>query len=199
MFNKETLTTEANDSGFEELAKDRELAEYAKNQVIYSGVFVDPDEIYDLFPPSLSQQIRDPHVTAVFRPDAEKMFLDALGSGAKINIVGYGNDGKNEGVLVKVEAEDPGVQKALEDNVASDHQDGEDKPLMTHITLSIADGAAAYNTRNLEFSELEEPVSINGVFKLFGKDGKLIDDKETIVEMKENNSAATEEVNPDRL
>ena len=69
MFNKETLTTEANDSGFEELAKDRELAEYAKNQVIYSGVFVDPDEIYDLFPPSLSQQIRDPHVTAVFRPD----------------------------------------------------------------------------------------------------------------------------------
>lgn len=176
----------------------KELAEYAKDQIIYTGIFVDPEELYGKFPPSLSHRIRDPHVTVGYRPDASKMFLNALGSDAKIDIIGYGNDGQNEGVLVRVEAKDSGIQKTLNERVAPD-QNGELKPVLMHITLSIAENAEAVNTRNLEFTELKEPVSISGSYKLFRKDGELIDKESTITEMKNAGFYATEEVEPDRL
>ena len=198
MDNKEVLTAETNNPGFEAIEEDRALAEYAKDQIIYAGVFVDPKEIYDKFPPSLEHAIKDPHVTTAYRPDAQKVFLDALGSDARIDIIGYGNDGQNEGVLVRVMAGDPAIQKTLDERVAPD-QNGELKPVQMHITLSIAEGAEAVNTRNLKFTELEEPISISGSYKLFRNDGHLISAKDEVIEMRETGYQAPGEVDPDRL
>lgn len=171
--------TEASDINFSELAEVRNLAERAKDQVAYAGFFIGPEELYRLFPPSLSQKILSPHVTTAYRPDVTELFLDALGSSANIKIIGYANDGQNEGLLVEVEAENPEIQKFLNERVAPD-KNGELKPVPTHITLSInkEEGAKAVNTRNLEFTTLDEPISISGTYKLFGKNGVLIDQKD---------------------
>ncbi len=182
---------------FESLAEERELADYAKNQIIYTGLFIDPDEIYSIFPPTLSHKIRDPHVTISYRPGAEKVFLDALGSNANIRAVGYGNDGQNEGLLVEVMADDPTIQKSLNERMEPDNT-GEIKPVPIHVTLSIAEGAEAVNTRNLDFKKLDTPIDLTGNYKLFRKDGILVSDKETIKEMQASSFSTKEVKDPDR-
>lgn len=187
------------EGGFETLLRDRELAEYAKDQIIYTGLFIDPDELYSNFPPHLSHRIRDPHVTVAYRPGADKVFLDSLGSKANIHAIGYGNNGKNEGLLVEISAEDPAIQKTLEERIAPDDKSGELKRVPLHVTLSIAEGAKAVSTRDLDFVPLDNPIDLTGSFKLFGKDGTLIPDKETIVKMQQSGFSAQEVEDPDRL
>ena len=116
--------------------------------------------MYSNFPPHLAHKIRDPHVTVAFRPGADKILLDSLGSKASIRAVGYGNDGKNEGLLVEVFTEDSAIQKILEERSELDDRTGESKKVPTHITLSIAEGAKAVNTKNLDFTPLDNPVNL---------------------------------------
>ncbi len=192
----------AAESSFESLAKERELAEYAKDQIIYAGIFVNAEELYEKFPPSLSHKIRDPHVTVSYRPDESKMFLDALGSEAEITIVGYGIDEEmgNEGLLAVVRAKNPEIQKALNERFEPD-ANGNLEYIRTHVTTSISaeKGAQAYDTRKLDFKPLDEPVVISGSYNLFRKDGALIKDKETISKMKEEGFSVEKEVDPDLL
>ena len=185
------------ETSFEDLAEERKLAEYTKDQIIYAGLFVDPTYLYDKFPPTLAHRIRDPHVTTAFRPGVEKLLLGSLGSNADIRAVGYGNDGQNEGLLVEVTADDPAVQKIIDERIEPD-ETGKLRSFPVHITLSIADNAKAVNTRNLDFRPLPTPVDLTGVYQLFCKDGTLIADKETIRKMQESGSTPGE-VNPDRL
>ena len=187
------------DNEFEELLRDRELAEYAKNRIIYTGLFVNPDELYSNFPPRLAHKIRDPHVTVTFHPGIDKVFLDSLGSKAVIHAVGYGNNGENEGLLVEVSAEDPAIQKTIEEHNELDDKTGELKKFPTHITLSIAEGAKAVNTKNLDFVPFDNPIDFAGSFMLFGKDGNLIQDKETVLRMQESDSSVQEVDDPDRM
>lgn len=187
------------ESSFDSLIEERNLANYAKEQIIYAGLFVNPDELYSQFPPSLSHKIRDPHVTTAYRPGTDKVFLDSLGSDATIRVVGYGNNGQNEGLLVEVMASSPAIQKTLIERTAMDDNTGRIKPVPMHITLSIAEGAEAVNTRNLDFKTLENPVEFTGNYKLFCKNGTLISDKDTIKEMQEQNISLQEVEDPDRL
>lgn len=196
---RDAKTTDSN--SFESIAKERELADYATSQTIYSGVFVDPDELYKQFPPSLDHPIRDPHVTVAYRPSSEKIFLDELGSDAIIRVLGYGNDGKNEGLLVEVAASSPIIQKTLNERVAPD-KNGEMKAVRMHVTISISKDGEAVDTRNLDFKPIqssEPPITIMGNYKLFRNDGALISDKKTVEEMKQNNFYAEEVEDPDRL
>lgn len=196
----EKVDNNPEETSFESLAKDRELADYIKNEVIYTGLFIDPNEIYSKFPPILYHKIRDPHITVAYRPDSSRVFLDSLDSEAKIRVIGYGNDGKNEGLLAEVLSGDPAIQKAVKENILADennkHQEG---PLPVHITLSLDEGASAYGTRKLNFRPLKTPVELTGNYKLFRNDGALISNKETAQEMKENNFHAEETVDPDWL
>lgn len=185
-------------SEYDVISEDRQLAEYVKDQMIYSGLFINPDEIYSKFPTNLSHRIRDPHVTVAYRPDVDKVFLDSLNSSADITVIGYGNNGENEGLLVKVKASDPIIQKTLDERVDPNRL-GEIKPVRMHITTSIADGAEAVRTKELNFLPLENPVKLTGNFKIFRKDGVLISDKETIKEMKRSGFDAVEAEDPDRL
>ena len=141
--------------------EEREV-ELMREKVLYAGIFLEPESLYSKAPATLARRITQPHITTGFRPGAEQLHLGQLGSSAKIIAVGYGNDGKNEGLLVQIEAEDPEIQAAC---------DALEKP---HITLSIAKGAAAKNTANLEFAPLDEPIELTGRYGLFVH-GKVID------------------------
>lgn len=186
------------ESSFEVLARERELADYAKDQIIYTGLFINPEDVYSKFPAKLSHRIRDPHITTAYRPESEKIILDALGSGADIRAVGYGNDGHNEGLLVEVAADNSAVQRMLVERVAPD-DDGELKSVPMHITLSISDDAEAVDTKKLNFQSLAEPVSLYGEYKLFMKDGTLVDSREELQKMKDEGVVIEDEVDPDRL
>ena len=126
-------------------------------KVFYAGLFVDPEDLYGKIHPTLEKTIECPHVTTQFKPNAEQLHLDQLGSGAKIYAIGYGNDGKNEGLLVRVEADDPVIQQAC------------DELKTPHITLSVSKNGQPKDTVNLEFSPLETPFELTGEYGLFAQ------------------------------
>ena len=60
-----------------------------------------------------------------------------MGKKAVVEVVGYANGGKNEGVLVKVKAEDPQLQELFEKEVK-----------VPHITISVAEDGKPVDTAN---------------------------------------------------
>ncbi len=121
----------------------------------YSGLFVNRDELYQACPPQLEKTVDEPHVTINFRPESKQLHLDQVGSNAKIIAIGYGNDGKNEGLLVKVESDDPEIQAAV------------DEVAVPHITLSYSKDSHPMYTSGLEFTPLEQPFEISGTYGIF--------------------------------
>ena len=121
----------------------------------YSGLFVNRDELYQACSPKLEKTVDEPHITINFRPEAKQLHLDQVGSNAKITAIGYGNDGKNEGLLVKVESDDPKIQAAV------------DEVAVPHITLSYSEDSHPMYTSGLEFTPLEQPFEITGTYGIF--------------------------------
>ena len=147
------------------------LAEYGaflesvKEKTFYAGLFVNREELYQKAPAHLEHTVEKPHVTTKFAPETIDLHLDQLGSGAKITAIGYGNNGKNEGLLVKVEADDPIIQAAV------------DKLRNPHITLSYSEGSHPKDTVDLDFTPLkeEDQFEIPGIYSLHLKDDSLVD------------------------
>ena len=77
------------------------------------------------------------HCTYSYRPDAETVSTlnEIVGDIVEVELIGYGNHKDKEGVSV-----------------------------CPHITMSIAKSAAAVNTKNLKFEELNPPIKIKGRF-----------------------------------
>jgi len=153
--------------GFEFMSPATKEKELIRPKVLYNGLFVDPEELYSKAQPTLAKPIKTPHVTTAFKPNLSQLNLEQLGSEARIIAVGYGNDGKNEGLLVRVEADDPVVQEAC------------DALKTPHITLSISKDGQAKNTAFLDFSPLEHPIEITGRYGVFAQ-GKAVFDQEKI-------------------
>lgn len=147
---------------FEFMSEPAKRVELIRQRVVFAGVFVEPDELYHKIQPTLEKTVKNPHVTTSFKPNISQLNLEQIGSGAKIYAIGYGNDGKNEGLLVKVEAEEPAIQQAC---------DGLETP---HITLSTSKHGRAVDTANLEFSPLEKPFELTGTYGLFSQ-GKVVE------------------------
>lgn len=160
----EALIDQERTAAFEEMSEEERSVELLREKVLYDGLFIDPQKLYALAPATLARSIRTPHVTTNFKPEAEQLRLDQLGSNARIIGIGYGNDGRNEGLLVRVEADDPVVQEAC------------DALEVPHITLSIAPGAHAKDTAGLEFRPLDEPIELTGRYGLYVQ-GKVVDQK----------------------
>lgn len=140
---------------FEQMSEQDRKEELIRQRTLYNGLFVNPEELYQKVPPTLENPIKYPHVTFNFKPDTSELRLSELGSGTKIRAIGYGNDGKNEGLLVEVETDDPVIKQAYE-------------ALETpHITLSVSEDGQAKDTINLEFKPLETPIEIAGKYGLF--------------------------------
>ena len=128
---------------------------------LYTGWFLDPRDLETALAPlglsHLQNPIACPHVTLQFLPEAVPTAL--FGTTARITVVGYGNDGKNEGVQVRVEPEDPELQKLLE------------SVRVPHITLSVSPEGKPVNTGRLRFTPVE-PITLTGTFGGFTKQKK---------------------------
>ena len=142
---------------FEFMSEPTKRAELIRQRTIYAGLFVDPVDLYQKQPSTLEKRIKNPHVTTAFKPGLDQLHLEQIGSVARIFAIGYGNDGENEGLLVRVEADNPEIQAAC-DNLET-----------PHITLSISKKGQAVNTAFLDFAPLETPFEITGRYGLFSQ------------------------------
>ena len=129
---------------------------------VYTGYFVGMRQVMALVSELDGQGARDgagtldkvipvPHVTLSYMPD--DAHEDLFGSGAKLRVVAYGNDGRNEGVLVEVADEESEGVSRLTASVAR-----------LHITLSVAEGARPADTAKLDFVPLEAPIVLDGTY-----------------------------------
>lgn len=133
--------------------------------IIYTGLFIDENEKKKLLAigkTHLSKIIADPHVTLFFKPGFEKEYRKLWGKKAVVEVVGYANDGKNEGVLVKVKAEDPQLQELFEKEVK-----------VPHITISVAKDGKPVDTAKLDFHPCE-PTKLEATFGAFCAGGLIL-------------------------
>lgn len=131
-----------------------ELQEKLKNTK-YCGIFVDSEELYQKMPGTLDKVIEHPHVTIKYRPEEQELHGHLIGQNVEIEAIGYGKDEENEGLLVRLKADNDELQKLC------------DQIPVPHITLSISENGKAVNTSNLQFAELQEPFLINGSYGAF--------------------------------
>ena len=113
------------------------------NKYRYAGFFVSRNEVAraaETVAPGqrLEKMIKDPPVTLEYRPAYVDESL--FGLQIKVHVVGYGNDGDNEGFKVELELPEdfPLAEQAARIPVP-------------HITVSLAPGAAAVDTCTLPF------------------------------------------------
>ena len=159
-------------NAFNEMNENEKELELMSDKVFYEGLFVDSDELYQKIQPKLARRIKNPHVTTMFNPKGADLNLEQLGTGARIIAEGYGNDGKNEGLLVRIEADDPVIQEAC------------DKLKVPHITLSVSEGAKPQDTDKLDFKPLDKPFEIKGEYGLFSQ-GDIIDKESDAEKLKD--------------
>lgn len=113
---------------------------------LWWGLFLDED-----LPCELSDPITDQHVTFGFKSTPpEGLDWNATYS---IEIIGYGNDGTNEG-----------YECVIPDELAWAY-DGADIP---HITIGVSNGGRPVDTKNLDFEE-EVPFTVYGKLGYFLK------------------------------
>jgi hypothetical protein len=104
--------------------------------IIYEGFFV-----LDNLKSSLEKDIIDKHITTQFRPEITHEHL--YGKKASFQIIGYGNNGINEGFLVNMISYEDKELKTLFDKIP-----------IPHITLSISNTGRAVDTSKLEFKPI---------------------------------------------
>lgn len=127
---------------------------------VYVGVFLKKENLMkriENLGSRLSKGIEFPHITFQFRPENvnEKLF----GSKIIVKAIGYGNNGKNEGLKVELSSTNPELQSMIE------------AIEVPHITLSISDDGKPVDTRFLSFEDIE-PFEICGTFGGFAN-GKV--------------------------
>lgn len=145
-----------------EMDKEEKELELMSDKVFYEGLFVDSEDLYKKIRPRLARRIRDPHITTKFNPRGSDLNLRQLGTGARILVEGYGNDGKNEGLLVRIKADDPVIQEIC------------DKLEVPYIALSISEGSKPQDTEFLDFKPVDKPFELKGEYGLFSQ-GSIID------------------------
>ena len=130
----------------------------------YIALFIEPQQLYTLTAPMrtnpLPRRPQHPHVTFAFHPDEVDETL--FGIEVPITITAYGNDGKNEGVFVTTQIENERLKTLFK------------RIPVPHITLAIADGAHAVNTKKLNFAPVS-PVTVKGIFGgCLAADGQVV-------------------------
>ena len=133
--------------------------------VIYEGIFFDIEtskllrSIEGKILPITNEIL---HCTFKFRPEGNQLFDEVVGEEAEVLVTGYGCDGKNSGFLVEL------PEFALKYYMNYDNDDNL-KP--AHITVSLAKGAKAVDTANLDFKKLSKPFNVKGKFGYFVREG----------------------------
>ena len=129
----------------------------------FTGCFVDPQEFWNKIKKIRTSPLRIavpiPHVTFAYRP----AFIDEslFGIPMTITITGYGCDGQNEAVKVKVKSDNPKLEKMIQ------------AIAVPHITISLSEGAEAVNSRGLDFKPVQH-VTLQGVYGSATEDDEVI-------------------------
>ncbi len=148
--NKDTLTS-----------ADITTAEADFDFVQYTGVFFERTPFFALVSEKigtirLHQDVFYPHITFQYMPKIIQKEL--FGEEAEFRVVGYGNDGLNEGLCVEWLSGSIRVKQLF------------DEIKIPHITLSYTEYGSAVNSRYLDFKPIT-PFNICGVFGGFTKTG----------------------------
>ncbi len=121
---------------------------------IYIGCFFEPAEIARIAktfsPDRLARIIPTPHVTFVYKPETvdERLFGETI----RVTIDGYGRNETNEGFRVTLSADNPKLQRMIDDI-----------DVVPHITLSVSEDGRSLHTKNLEF-RTADPITLCGTF-----------------------------------
>lgn len=129
---------------------------------VYTGVFISENELYSVFKPKLSVFKGHPHITLSFRGGIESAHEEWLGEKVVVKVVGYGNNGKNEGLKVELKAQNAELQKYLDS--FGEH----------HITLSCSRDSDPKFTANLSFEKIEKPTEFVGIYGAFTARGFVL-------------------------
>lgn len=131
----------------------------------YIGLFIEFEmfnkQIADIKTNNLYKVIKNPHVTISYKPEFVEEGL--FGEEVTIRIVGYGNDGINEGLKVELITDNEVIKKQIKEIK------------VPHITLSIAENGHAVDTYRLDFEPIE-PIEITGIYGGFSNSEEVITD-----------------------
>lgn len=126
-----------------------------KPNFLYLAFFIDRTSFHDTISSigtRLTQKIEAPHVTCFYKnAQAEQETKHLFGRKVKFEAYGYGNDGINEGFLVRPLTTDKELL-SLFDGIA-----------IPHITASLSNEGKAVNTAKLNFIPIE-PFTFVGTY-----------------------------------
>lgn len=128
-----------------------------KSDVVYCGVFFKSVP----FEGKLCRPIVHPHVTHMYRPWPSDIHPEFFGKEVQATVFGYGNDSKNEGVLVSLHCDDPDLSKALKSIV------------VPHITISVGRDGHPVDTGRLTFEQMPQMVTLIGRYGAFCNDNNV--------------------------
>lgn len=121
-------------------------------KMIYWGLFF-PTTTTDN---SLSNVVKFQHITFGFKVKPPVGLNGRWGRIAETTIIGYGNDGENEGYKIELH----GWKKFYRSNATP------------HITISVSENGKPVNTGKIKFDKCEE-IDYTGRWGWFGSDGKV--------------------------
>lgn len=132
----------------------------------YEGIFFEEDMvkiIHSLEKEKLARVNDEIHCTFKYHPSNNEIFNEIVGQVFEVYLIGYGNDGQNSGFEILLPEE-------LREYYINFDEQNPDVLKVPHITASLAEGAKASNTKNLDFKPLEKPIKLNGKFGYWIKD-----------------------------
>lgn len=146
---------------------------------IYTGVFFDSSELDKLFmtyfgKEKLSNVIENPHVVFTYKPGMVDPKL--LGVPVKFKVVGYANDGKNQGLqvaepIISVNNSISTYNSLLTEYYAVGNH---------HITVSISEDGKAIDTGKLRFEPISTPFEIVGKYGVFTDEGVFFEEPNVV-------------------
>lgn len=112
----------------------------------YTALFINTE---DRATSKLDKTIEFQHITHEYRP--KEVNKELFGQTAKLKVIGYGINEKNEGYLVEIIEASEEIKKAFA------------TVEIPHITIGISKNGKAVNTRFLEFTTIE-PFEIIAIY-----------------------------------
>jgi hypothetical protein len=115
--------------------------------VIYFGLFF---ETSDLPTPTLKRVVHNPHITFEFKPTTlpEEIIFEIF----SVKVIGYGNDGQNEGLLIELPSDLKKYYKGQS---------------VVHITLSTDKKGKPVDTGKIPYKLFPNSFEVEGVIDVF--------------------------------
>ena len=131
---------------------------------IYTGAFIDQKillgAIKSIKGDRLEKLIEFPHITFQFHPETVPTLL--FGEKIYVRVVGYSNDGKNEGLKVEAFAANPLLSDMIKEI------------LVPHITISVSAKGKPVDTAKLDFHRIE-PFFMEMTFGAYTPEGVILE------------------------